>query len=214
MQILPGLVLLFSLTMNVSAQKEIKFLALGDSYTIGESVTKEERWPDQLAAKLKIPEPRIIATTGWRTDDLKQAILSAQLREEYDLVSLLIGVNNQYQGKSATQYEVEFEELLITAIKLAKGKSKNVFVVSIPDYGFTPFGKPKQATITKQLDEFNSINKRISEKYKIQYFNITDISRKGLDEPELVAEDGLHPSGKMYTLWVELIAKTLRVPTK
>ncbi len=201
------LAFLFASTMNASAQKEIRFLALGDSYTIGESVAEAERWPNQLADKLKITQPKIIATTGWRTDDLAKAIKAADLKDQYDLVSLLIGVNNQYQGKSAAQYEIEFEELLNTSIKLAKGKAKNVFVVSIPDYGFTPFGKPKQQAITKQIDEFNAINKRITEKYKISYVNITEISRKGLEDPALVAEDGLHPSGKMYAAWVEIIIK-------
>ncbi|MEQ1585021.1 MAG: SGNH/GDSL hydrolase family protein [Cyclobacteriaceae bacterium] len=191
-------------------KKEFKYLALGDSYTIGESVAEAERWPNQLAQKLKIPNPKIIATTGWRTDDLNGAIKSANLTNDYDLVSLLIGVNNQYQGKSAAQYEIEFEDLLKTAIKLAKGKSKNVFVVSIPDYGFTPFGKPKQEIITPQIDEFNQINKRIADKYQISYFNITEISRKGLDDPTLVAADGLHPSGKMYAQWVEVISEGLK----
>jgi len=206
----PGLVLIMFYAMNVIAQKEIKFLALGDSYTIGESVSEEERWPNQLADNLKIERPRIIATTGWRTDDLKGAINSANLKDDYDLVSLLIGVNNQYQGKSSTQYEIEFEDLLKKSIQLAKGKSKNVFVVSIPDYGFTPFGKAKQETISLQLDEFNKINKRITEKYNIKYFNITGISRKGLEDPALVAADGLHPSGKMYAQWVEVISKGLK----
>ncbi len=190
-------------------KKEVNYLALGDSYTIGESVAEKDRWPNQLANKLEIPHPRIIATTGWRTDDLSNAIKAANLKNEYDLVSLLIGVNNQYQGKSVAHYEIEFEELLKTSIKLANGKTKNVFVVSIPDYGFTPYGKSKQETITKQIDEFNAINKRITEKYKIVYVNITEISRKGLEDPTLVAEDGLHPSGKMYSLWVELICKKL-----
>jgi lysophospholipase L1-like esterase len=191
-------------------KKEINYLALGDSYTIGESVAEKDRWSNQLADQLKIPRPKIIATTGWRTDDLSNAIKSVELKDEYDMVSLLIGVNNQYQGKSTAQYEIEFEELLKISIKLAKGKTKNVFVVSIPDYGFTPYGKPKQETITKQIDEFNAINKRITEKYKITYINITEISRKGLEDPTLVAEDGLHPSGKMYSLWVELIRKALK----
>jgi len=195
-------------------KKEFKYLALGDSYTIGESVEEDLRWPNQLAQRLKIPNPKIIATTGWRTDELKAAIDAANLKHQYDLVSLLIGVNNQYQGKSSGQYEIEFEDLLKTAIKLAKGKSKNVFVVSIPDYGFTPFGKPKQEIITQQIDEFNQINKRLADKYQISYFNITEISRKGLEDPTLVASDGLHPSGKMYTRWVELISKDLRVDSK
>jgi lysophospholipase L1-like esterase len=195
-------------------KKEVKYLALGDSYTIGESVAEKDRWPNQLADQLKIAHPKIIATTGWRTDDLAGAIKSADLKDEYDLVSLLIGVNNQFQGKSATQYEIEFEELLKTSIKLGKGKTKNVFVVSIPDYGFTPYGKPKQVIITKQIDEFNAINKRIAEKFKIAYFNITEISRKGLEDPTLVAEDGLHPSGKMYAAWVDLIIKKMKVSAK
>lgn len=188
----------------------LSYLALGDSYTIGESVNESERWPNQLAQALikkgvTVSQPKIIATTGWRTDNLKDAIIKADLKNNYDLVSLLIGVNNQYQGKPADQYAVEFEDLLKTAIQLAKGKPTNVFVVSIPDYGYTPFGLAKKEAISKQLDEFNAINKKISKKYKVVYYNITDISRKGLEEPSLVAPDKLHPSGKMYTLWTERI---------
>ena len=188
----------------------LSYLALGDSYTIGESVNESERWPNQLADALTkkgvaVSQPKIIATTGWRTDNLKEAIIKADLKNNYDLVSLLIGVNNQYQGKPADQYAVEFEDLLKTAIQLAKGKPTNVFVVSIPDYGYTPFGLAKKETISKQLDEFNAINKKISKKYKVAYYNITDISRKGIEEPSLVADDKLHPSGKMYTLWTERI---------
>jgi lysophospholipase L1-like esterase len=188
----------------------LSYLALGDSYTIGESVNESERWPNQLALALtkkgvSVSQPKIIATTGWRTDNLKDAIIKEDLKHDYDLVSLLIGVNNQYQGKPADQYAMDFEDLLKTAIQLAKGKSNNVFVVSIPDYGFTPFGLAKKETISKQIDEFNAINKKISKKYKVAYYNITDISRKGLEEPSLVAPDKLHPSGKMYTLWTERI---------
>ncbi len=193
-----------------SMPPEKKFLALGDSYTIGESVAESERWPNQLAAKLKLKEPRIIATTGWRTDQLKAAIEAANLKPEYDLVSLLIGVNNQYQGKPIEIYEREFEELLQASINLAKGKKKNVFVVSIPDYAYTPFGKAKQETISLELDQYNAINKRIAAKYGVRYFNITAISRKGFEDTELVAADGLHPSGKMYAQWVELIYKGLK----
>jgi lysophospholipase L1-like esterase len=200
----------------MSQSKPIKFLALGDSYTIGESVKEEERWPDLLATALRakgdsVEKPKIIATTGWRTDQLKKAIEDSSLKPEYNLVSLLIGVNNQYQGKTAESYAPEFEELLNIAIKLAGGKKENVFVVSIPDYGFTPFGQPKQQQISKALDEFNAANKKITEAAGIQYFNITDISRKGFELPDLVAEDKLHPSGKQYTLWVESIMKLLKV---
>lgn len=200
--------------MYSQSAQPIKFLALGDSYTIGESVKEEERWPEQLATALRakgysVEKPRIIATTGWRTDQLKKAIADANLKPEYNLVSLLIGVNNQYQGKSAESYAPEFEELLNIAIQLAGGKKENVFVVSIPDYGFTPFGKPKQEQISKALDEFNAINKKITEAAGIQYFHITDISRKGFEQPDLVAEDKLHPSGMQYKLWVERIIKNL-----
>ncbi|MFN7330835.1 MAG: SGNH/GDSL hydrolase family protein [Bacteroidota bacterium] len=196
--------------------QEKKYLALGDSYTIGESVSEAERWPNQLRDSLNkkgyaIGKPTVIATTGWRTDNLKNAMNIAQLKPEYDLVSLLIGVNNQYQGKSSDQYAIEFEDLLKTAIHLAKGRKENVFVVSIPDYGFTPFGKPNQETITKAIDLFNEINARITYKYKVQYFNITEISRDGLTDPSLVAGDGLHPSGKMYAQWVELIVRDLEL---
>ena len=196
------------------AQSGQKFLALGDSYTIGESVPENERWPVQLAKALRdqgksVGDPFIIATTGWRTDNLKEAIVKANLKSDYDLVSLLIGVNNQYQGKSAVLYATEFEDLLETVIQLAKGKKENVFVVSIPDYGYTPLGKPKQTAISLALDQFNEINKEITEKHHVKYFSITDISRKGLAEPDLVASDGLHPSGKMYTQWVERIVKGL-----
>lgn len=198
----------------LSKSKPIKFLALGDSYTIGESVEENLRWPNQLSDALskkgfQIEKPKIIATTGWRTDNLKEAIEAAKLKEEYTLVSLLIGVNNQYQGRSVEQYGPEFKELLLTAIKLAKGKKENVFVVSIPDYGYTPFGKPKQAEISQAIDQFNEANQRIANQLGIKYVLITDISRFGLDQPELVAEDGLHPSGKMYSMWVERILHSL-----
>lgn len=204
------------LSANLVAQtlvieEKVKFLALGDSYTIGQNVLEAERWPVQFIDRLKIDKglacdaPRIIATTGWRTDQLKAAILQASIKPgTYNLVSLLIGVNNQYQGKSTEVYTTEFEELLQMAITLAGSKDR-VFVVSIPDYGYTPFGEPKQATISTQLDEFNRINRAITEKNGVLYINITDISRQGMQDPELVADDKLHPSGKMYKAWVERI---------
>lgn len=199
-----------------NSKDSLQYLALGDSYTIGENVSENERWPVQLAAALSrqgilVGKPKIIAVTGWRTDNLKNGISIAQLKDKYDLVSLLIGVNNQYQGKSIEAYKPEFEELLQTAIRLANGKKENVFVVSIPDYGFTPFGKPKKEQITKDLDQFNTENKKITEQFGVTYINITDISRQGLEDPELVAQDGLHPSGKQYTLWVERILKNLTI---
>ncbi len=200
-------------------KEKVKFLALGDSYTIGESVDTKDRWPVQLIESLRklgldCSDAQIIARTGWRTDNLKDAITDAKLTIDYTLVSLLIGVNNQYQGKSVENYAPEFEALLNTAIELAGGIKSHVFVVSIPDYGYTPFGKPNQPTITQALNKFNATNKEIAESLGIKYFNITDISRNGLAQPELVADDGLHPSGKMYTQWVDLILKGATIPEK
>lgn len=205
-----NLVLLFFAMTMIEPPK--KYLALGDSYTIGESVAEADRWPNQLVRALeakgkRYEMPKIIATTGWRTDNLRAAMDGAQLSPEYDLVSLLIGVNNQYQGKSVQAYEGEFTDLLQRAVKLARRKKENVFVVSIPDYGFTPFGEKKQAEITQAIDAFNAVNKAITEKAGIRYVNITDISREGLVKPEYVADDKLHPSGVMYQKWVERIVK-------
>lgn len=197
--------------MQKSGKKSLYFLALGDSYTIGEAVAEEERWPVQLAHLLRqkgydVQPPEIIATTGWRTDQLKDAIAKGTQRTEYDIVSLLIGVNNQYQGKTVESYRPEFEDLLLTAIQLAGGQKERVFVISIPDYGYTPFGLEKQETISAAIDAYNAANREIAEKFGIRYFYITDLTRRGLEDPSLVASDGLHPSGKMYALWAERIA--------
>ncbi|MBX2898681.1 MAG: SGNH/GDSL hydrolase family protein [Cyclobacteriaceae bacterium] len=210
MNLLGRWLILLSMINNLNAQDAERYLALGDSYTIGESVTEAERWPNQLAAKLKIGKPEIIATTGWRTDQLQAAIADAKLKPDYDLVSLLIGVNNQYQGKPVAVYEKQFEELVQTAIQLAKGKHQHVVVVSIPDYGYTPFGKEKQEKISKELNVYNEIGKRIALRYGVRWFDITPVSRNGLTDSSLVASDGLHPSGKMYAQWVEIILKELK----
>lgn len=201
-----------SMTQSISRTEHVTFLALGDSYTIGESVPEQERWPVQLMKRLNakgynIAEAHIIATTGWRTDDLKNAIDKANLTNDFGMVSLLIGVNNQYQGKSAESYKPEFEELLKKAIELAGSRKERVFVVSIPDYGFTPFGEPKKDEISKAIDEFNRVNREITLRFGIRYYYITDLTRKGLEQPELVASDKLHPSGAMYAQWADLIAK-------
>jgi lysophospholipase L1-like esterase len=215
--LIPLLLLVSTSTMaQLIIEDNVRFLALGDSYTIGESVTAAERWPVQLmdslsARGLDYADTKIVATTGWRTDNLAEAVRHSKIKTEYTLVSLLIGVNNFYQGKSAVNYEKEFEDLLKTAIKLAGGKKSRVFVLSIPDYGYTPFGKKEQETISKGIDAFNRINQAVAQKLKVKYYNITDISRRGLAEPDLVAFDGLHPSGKMYTEWVELILSDAKI---
>lgn len=200
-------------SMKKSEPGPLYFLALGDSYTIGEAVAETDRWPVQLVQLLRqkgydVQPPEIIATTGWRTDQLKEAIEKGTQRSEYDMVSLLIGVNNQYQGRSVESYRPEFEALLLKAIELAGGKKDRVFVVSIPDYGYTPFGREKQASVSAAIDAYNAANREITEKYGVRYFYITDLTRQGLDDPTLVASDGLHPSGKMYALWAERIAAT------
>ena len=205
-----------SMAQKLNVVDPVKFLALGDSYTIGESVAPAERWPVQLAEALRkkglsCPEPTIIATTGWRTDNLKDAIQQAHLKPEYTLVSLLIGVNNYYQGKSVEAYGPEFESLLGTAIALAGGQRAHVFVVSIPDYGYTPFGKDKQPTITLGVDRFNAANKAIAIRMGVTYVDITDISRRGLADAGLVAGDGLHPSGNMYAAWTARILDHIKI---
>jgi acyl-CoA thioesterase I len=200
----------------------LTYLALGDSYTIGESVVEAERWPNQLKEVLSkvqivIDSVTIIAKTGWRTDNLKMA-MAANQKFDYGMVSLLIGVNNQYQGRSPESYEPEFEELLNLAIARADGNNRKVFVLSIPDYGFTPFGAENQSTITTKLKEYNEINKRLTLEKNVWYFDITPISQEGLENTNLVAEDHLHPSGFQYSLWVEEIMKSkafldsLRIP--
>lgn len=191
------------------------YLALGDSYTIGESVDSSERFPEQLGALL-VADPmdrnvRSFAQTGWTTGDLAAAIAGrSDFRENYDLVSLLIGVNNQFRGRSLSEYSTEFRALLETAIDFAGNDPNRVFVVSIPDYAYTPFGAG-DVIVSQEIDAFNAENAAITAEYGIQYFDITPISRNGLIEPELVAGDGLHPSAEQYRRWVELMIDDVRM---
>lgn len=199
---------------SVVASKNIKILSLGDSYTIGESVCASCRFPvqlkDSIAKQLRSEDAisvQVIATTGWTTTQLKNAVASANLTNQFDLVTLLIGVNNQYQNKPFTLYEQEFPELLQTAIDLAKGDVKKVVVVSIPDYAYTPFGqnRPNPALISQQLDAYNAFAEQTATNRGVAFVNITDITRLGLQQPNLVASDGLHPSSLAYTKFVERI---------
>lgn len=185
-------------------------LALGDSYTIGEAVDVDERWPVQLANRLRADsikiDPVIVATTGWTTDELQAGIVKADVEGTYDFVSLLIGVNNQYRGYPVEQYEKEFKSLLDQAIEFAGGNPYNVMVVSIPDYGVTPFAKKKmllEEKIAKELDNYNAIAEKISKLRDVKFIDITPGSRKAKNDPSLIASDGLHPSGKMYEMWVD-----------
>lgn len=192
------------------ASDSLRYLALGDSYTIGTSVEVAERFPMQLVKALqqkgiKIQKPKIIARVGWSTDQLSLAMDRENLSgTTWDLVTLLIGVNNQYRGGSLEQYKLEFENLLKRAIDLAGNDKKKVIVLSIPDYGVTPFGQRIQAgRISREIDEFNAANKKISESYGVAYCDITPISKEALKDKDLIAKDLLHPSGKMYGRWVE-----------
>lgn len=172
---------------------------------------ENQRWPAQLVDSLQergIPmqEPHIIAETGWTTDELMKAINQKKPAKSYDLVSLLIGVNNQYRGYDITAYKADFEQLLKQAISFAGGKPSRVFVVSIPDYGATPFGQEKNPKeIAKELDQYNNIARNICNKYQVSFINITPYSKKASEDPSLTADDNLHPSGKMYQQWVSKI---------
>jgi len=194
--------------------KPMRYLALGDSYTIGESVTPTERWPVQLAAQLHahdlaLADPLIIARTGWTTDELLAGIERQTSQGPFDLVSLLIGVNNQYRGRSSEEYRTQFQQLLHTAITLAGGHPDHVIVLSIPDWGVTPFAAGRQrATIAAAIDRFNATNRAETLQAGARYVDITPVSRQALHDTTLIASDGLHPSGKMYTKWVELVLPT------
>lgn len=192
----------------------LTYLALGDSYTIGESVAASLRWPVQLVNQLRergveIKDPKIIAKTGWTTDDLLQAMESRLNGEEYDLVSVLIGVNNQYQEKSLADYEADLRKLFEKAIARSRTGKEGVFVVSIPDYSVTPFGEANADEIAKEIDAFNAVLKKVAADYELAFYNITPISKTAAENPNLVAEDGLHPSGEMYSLWVNDILDKL-----
>lgn len=220
--ILASVLILFPVQMVIGQPlritEPVRYLALGDSYTIGESVAPSGRWPQQLYDSLaargyQTEELKIIAQTGWRTDNLMEAIEYTNPAADYNLVSLLIGVNNQFQGGSIDTYEDEFEELLLKAIELAGGNKSSVFVLSIPDYGYTPFGQRNTEGISQAVENFNAVNRSITDYYGITYYNITPISQLGLSQPELVAGDGLHPSEQMYTEWVNLILNDIPYAT-
>ena len=211
--------------INIDGQKDItavfkknyvgkntsKFLALGDSYTVGASVTFSERWPVQFLDELKLYTTvldtlQIIATSGWRVDQLKFGMDNSNLEPPYGLVSLLIGVNNQYQGQNANDFRPEFIEMLEKSLKLVNNRKERFFVISIPDWGASPYGFGfDRAKVSKEINEFNSVVKEESEKRGLRYFDITAISRRALIDRTLIASDGLHPSGKMYKLWVDMM---------
>lgn len=211
--------LLFLLSFNITLKDDLntmqfppyRFLALGDSYTIGESVAESERWPRQLVAALRrrgiaIADPLIIARTGWTTDELAAAIETENPKGPFDLVSLLIGVNNQYRGRDTADYRKEFLSLLRRAIEFAGGDASRVIVISIPDWGVMPFAEGRdRAKIAREIDAFNAITWEESVRAGTHYVDVTPVSREAARLPELIAADGLHPSATQYRSWVELI---------
>lgn len=192
------------------------YLALGDSYTIGQSVSQNERFPAQTVLQLrqqgiKIADPVYIAQTGWTTANLQQAIALQNPAPKFDVVSLLIGVNDQYQRVDTGTYAVRFTQLLEKSIALAKGKRSGVFVLSIPDYSATPFVAPAdKPAVKKEIEQFNAINKRIASNYGVSYTDITPSSREAENNPALVAPDKLHPSGLEYKKWADMLAPKMK----
>ena len=200
-------------TENPVAPENFKLIALGDSYTIGQSVCETCRFPAQLKDSLQARYTaldtfnlEIIAQTGWTTSNLKNAISSADPQTDFDLVTLLIGVNNQYQNKPFELYETEFVELVSTATSLVGGDTSKLIVVSIPDYAYTPFGQGSNAlNISTQLELYNTFAQTYCAENNLKYVYITDITQEGLNDPALVASDGLHPSTLAYSKFAERI---------
>ncbi|MGB3585748.1 MAG: SGNH/GDSL hydrolase family protein [Tunicatimonas sp.] len=191
----------------MSRQKASTWLALGDSYTIGEAIPLHQRWPHQLTRQLNFSIPQYLATTGWTTRDLLNAIPNTTFTPPYTWVSLLIGVNNQYQGLDFSIYRPEFTELLKFAISQTTD-AQHVLVLSIPDYSVTPEAQDKRpAKILQEIEQYNQVNRQISTEMGTRYCDITSISQQAAENESLIAEDGLHPSGKMYQVWVEKILK-------
>ena len=196
------------------------YLALGDSYTIGQSVAANERFPAQTVSLLKqqginINNPVYIAQTGWTTANLQATIASQNPPATFDVVSLLIGVNDQYQGMDTSGYALRFTQLLEKAIQLAGGKKSNVFVLSIPDYSATPFvAAVNKSKVSMEIDWFNAINKRITATYNVSYTDITPSTREALTNAALVANDNLHPSGLEYKKWAEMLAPKMSAVLK
>jgi len=192
------------------------YLALGDSYTIGHSLPIAENFPNQTVQLLStagydIDSPTVVAKTGWTCEELQWGMKNRSLQNRYDIVSLLIGVNDQYRGGKIEDYGIQFEELVKQAVELANKNPAHVFVLSIPDWGATPFAEGQDCKlIAKELDSFNHINKALAKKMNVNYIDITPGSREVSQDHTLVAADGLHPSAKEYKRWAEKLAASIR----
>ena len=211
------LLLIFIAAMKHPLEKRpYSYLALGDSYTIGEKVPPEENFPNQAITILReegldFAAPKILAETGWTTDELQAGINKTKLQNRYDFVSLLIGVNNQYRERNVIDYIPQFESLLDQALKYTGNKTNRVIVISIPDWGVTPFADGREREkIALEIDDYNRANKEIADKYKVHYINITLGNRKAANDTELFTEDGLHPSGKEYKEWAKELAAVIK----
>jgi len=207
-----GLLVLFIFTANpVSKMSSYSLLCLGDSYTIGEMVLPKENFPHQTVELLRksgydFADPEIVARTGWTTDELQAAISQHTFKNHYDFVTLLIGVNNQYRGRSIEDYKSQFEALLQQSIHFAGNRSDHVIVLSIPDWSVTPFAaSTDRSDVARQIDQFNQANKQLASTYRVKYIDITPDTRLAASDQELTAADGLHPSAMAYAKWSEKI---------
>jgi lysophospholipase L1-like esterase len=203
-------------TLPFPSNNEKRYFALGDSYTIGQGVSTDQRFPAHTVAilrqnNIKIQDPQYIAQTGWTTQNLIAAINQQKPIGPYDVVTLLIGVNDQYQGMDTGGYKIRFNQLLLKSIELTGNRASRVFVLSIPDYSVTPFvSAANKPGVRREIDLFNSINKEVTLQYNVKYLDITPSTREAENDPSLIASDGLHPSGKEYRKWAERLAPMIK----
>ena len=196
--------------LNTTRESPYSFIALGDSYTIGEGVNEDERWPNQFVDVayengVDFDQPMIIAETGWKTYDLLNAINQTNFTKKYDYISLLIGVNNQFNSRPIDEFEEDLDKLM-DEMKRIKKNDGSIIIISIPDWGYTPFGESSDMSdISEQINLFNSSLRKFATTNGLKYVDVTEISRRGINEPDLITNDNLHPSGIMYLEWAKKI---------
>ena len=196
--------------LNTQRESPYSFIALGDSYTIGEGVNEDERWPNQFVDVayengVDFDQPMIIAETGWKTYDLLNAINQTNFTKKYDYISLLIGVNNQFNSRPIDEFEEDLNKLM-NEMKRIKKNDGSIIIISIPDWGYTPFGESSDMSdISEQINLFNSSLRKFASTNGLKYVDVTEISRRGINEPDLITNDNLHPSGIMYLEWAKKI---------
>ena len=196
--------------LNTPIENPYSFIALGDSYTIGEGVNEDERWPNQFVDVayengVDFDQPMIIAETGWKTYDLLNAINQTNFSKKYDYISLLIGVNNQFNSRPIDEFEEDLNKLM-DEMKRIKKNDGSIIIISIPDWGYTPFGESSDMSdISEQINLFNSSLRKFASTNDLKYVDVTEISRRGINEPDLITNDNLHPSGTMYLEWAKKI---------